>query len=600
MRYLCIPLLVVMLRSASALAAWGPDVELKDQGKGFVLLSNGIIDARVDTPRARITSIKYRELEFCRDGYYSMDGGAAYRTPTGCAYSVKTRSPDMVDIAMKRTWTNEPQAFDIDMHYVLRRGDCGIYVYALLDHPASYPDGRYGEWRFVWKLPADTLEHIFVDDLRQWQMAGSKDRREQTPIKEITKVLTGVRAGQYDCKYDFSTSYYQVGTWGHASDVNKVGAFIVLGSQEFFNDGPTKQDLSAAAGINHIHFGMNHYNGSTVNVPGGQAWRKLFGPFLIYCNSAGTAQACWEDARAKVAVEHAAWPYSWLTNYDPYPLKNQRGTLTGHFRLQDRLKPRVSGVGGWIGLAAPEQGKNWQFDSTSYQFWTRVCADGSFVIPNIRPGKYNLYAFADGEVGEFEQDALEVRAGEAISLPPLTWEPPHHRKTIAWEIGTPDRTAKEFRHGDDYFHAYIWRNFTKEFANPLEYTIGKSDPAKDWNFAQTIYGDAGKPNRWNIHFRLNAAPSGDATLTFAIASAQHGSAKILVNDTEIGTLVPSIQGGNALLRESIHAKYCVEYMTVPAGKLRAGNNVVSLIFGTTNPRAADAHIMYDYLNLELP
>jgi rhamnogalacturonan endolyase len=591
----------IALFSTLALAAEPtPPVTLKTDGKNTVVLSNGLVSATIDTAGASMKKYTYRGFDLLSAGYFSMDGGTNYRTPANCRYSVKVQTPDTVDIAMKRAWSNEPQAFDIDVHYVLRRGDTGIYVYALLDHPAAYPVGGYGEWRYVWKLPDDTLEHIFTDDQRQWAMANSKDKRETTGIKEITKLLTGVRAGQFDCKYDYSVSYYDNGTWGHASDKNKVGAFMVLGSQEFFNDGPTKQDLNAAAGINHIHFGMNHYNGSNVSVPNGTAWQKMFGPFLLYVNHADTAQACWQDAKAQVAKERQAWPYAWLTNNPAYPTKAQRGTVTGTFAVSDPLKPKVTGAGAWIGLAAPEPGKNWQFDSMNYQFWTHVSDAGTFNIPNIRPGKYTLYAFTIGEVGEFSRADIDVRPGQSLDLGKITWTPPHKGTSIAWEIGTPDRTAKEFRHGDDYFHGYVWQNYTKEFPNPIEYTIGKSDPAKDWNYAQTIYGDSGKPNVWNVHFNLDRAPAGDASLTFAIASAQHGSAHVALNGTKLEDLNPSVQGGNALLRESIHAKYCVEYITVPRSAMRAGANTLSLTFGTTNPKSADAHIMYDYIAMELP
>ncbi len=63
------------------------------------------------------------------------------------------------------------------------------------------------------------------------------------------------------------------------------------------------------------------------------------------------------------------------------------------------------------------------------------------------------------------------------------------------------------------------------------------------------------------------------------------------------TITPTVQGGDALLRESIHAKYCVEYATIPTGRLHAGNNTISLVVPADS---ADAHVMYDYLNLELP
>jgi rhamnogalacturonan endolyase len=229
-------------------------------------------------------------------------------------------------------------------------------------------------------------------------------------------------------------------------------------------------------------------------------------------------------------------------------------------------------------------------------------AAGNFKIPFVRPGAYTLSAFLTGAVGEFTQTGVQVGAGTDTPLGAVTWNVPHKGSSIAWEIGVPDRTASKFRHGNDYFHGYVWQNFSKEWPNPLDYTIGKSNPATDWNYAQTAYvqGTQISPWKWRIHFTLAAVPAaGDATLTLAIASAQHASINVYANDESkpVATVKPSIQGGNALLRESIHAKYCVEYVPIPVGKLKPGGNTITLEFPAA--RGADAHVMYDYLNLEM-
>jgi rhamnogalacturonan endolyase len=510
--------------------------------------------------------------------------------------------PDIVDVGMTRVWRNEPQAFDIEIHYVLRRGDSGLYTYALLDHPASYPSAGVSEWRMVWKLSDDLLERIYVDDLRNWEMPGSRDKTERTGIKEIRKVLSGARAGKFDCKYDFNANYWDLGCWGHASNRNKVGAWIVLGSHEFFNDGPTKQDLTAAAGINHIHFGMNHYDGSNIRVAAGKSWRKLFGPFLLYCNyNPQGGEACWADAKARAKTEAAGWPYAWLSGNRDYPAANERGTAAGRFRVSDPLKPAVTGARAWIGLAQPAPGGNWQFDSMHYQDWVKSDAEGKFAVPDVRPGVYTLYAFTDGAVGEFTRRDVRVEAGQTTDLGELVWNVPHRGRRIAWEIGVPDRTAKEFRHGNDYFQGYLWTGFDKEFANPLEYYVGKSDWTKDWNYAQARYGQgyAATGHTWRIHFNLPEVPKGDAVLTLAIASAYRARIVVSVNgERPLTEVTPSVQGGNALLREGIHAKYCVEYVSIPANRLKKGENSISLTLA--NVRSPQSHVMYDYLSLELP
>jgi rhamnogalacturonan endolyase len=238
-----------------------------------------------------------------------------------------------------------------------------------------------------------------------------------------------------------------------------------------------------------------------------------------------------------------------------------------------------------------------------YEYWVKTDAAGNFKIPFVRPGSYTLSAFTTGAVGEFTKTGVQVAAGTNTPLGDVTWDVPHKGSSIAWEIGVPDRTAKEFRHGNDYFHGYVWQNFSKEWPNPLDYTIGKSNPATDWNYAQTAYvqGTQISPWKWRIHFTLGSVPSaGDATLTLAIASAQRASINVYANDESrpLATVKPSIQGGNALLRESIHAKYCVEYVPIPVGNLKTGDNTITLEFPAT--RSADAHVMYDYVNLEMP
>ncbi len=585
--------------------ATGPDVTLTDFGKA-VTLANGILSATIVKSRAAITALQFRGYQMLNEGYYSMDGEPHYRVPARCNYWVKARTPELVDIGMKSKWFKETQAFDIEIHYVLQRGASGLYTYALLTHPAEYPATSYGEWRMVWKLSPDLMEKIYVDDLRRWPMPGAEDFRHETatPIKEIVKINTGPRAGTYDCKYDFNANYWDLGCWGHASDARKIGAWIVLGSHEFFNDGPTKQDLTAASGINHIHFGLDHYNGPGVKMAAGEAWQKIYGPFLLYCNAeAAGADACWHDAQAQAAAEQAAWPYAWLTATPAYPLADGRGSVSGRFNVHDPLKPDLTGANAWVGLAQPPPDGNWQFESTHYEYWTKADLHGDFKISNVRPGTYTLYAFTDGAVGEFSKPEVTVTT-ESAKVGDLDWNVPHHGARIAWEIGVPDRTAKEFRHGDNYFHGFVWTQFANEFSNPLDYYVGKSDWHTDWNYAQTRYARPGEtdavPWKWRIHFQLERVPSGPATLTLAIASAQDARIHVSVNDDRriLATVIPSVQGGNALLREGIHAKYCVEYVGIPPENLKAGENIITLSLPET--RSAASHVMYDYLNLELP
>lgn len=584
-------------------------------------LDNGLVRAVIDKASGRINRYQFAGTDMVDPAnpiYYSFDGGASYEQPSGCVFTVVNQSADSVEVSCKRTWkpgAGYKHAFDIDLRYVLRRGDTGVYAFATLDHPAAYPETGYGEWRIVWKLPRDEttffFERAYVDELRNWEMPSVLDYKKSSPtgIKEIVKLNSGVRAGLYDGKYSYSARYFDIGTWGHASNLNRKGVWFVLGGHDYFNDGPSKQDLTTSESYILMHFGRNHYAGSAVKVAAGEAWRKQYGPFLLYCNQTSTTtdagDALWADARAQVAAEKAAWPYAWLVNPD-HPAAADRGTVTGKLVITDTLNPAVSAAGARIGLAAPEESAgNWQFQSKGYQYWTVADTQGNFTIPAVRPGTYTLYAYNTGAVGEFSKKSVIVTAGKTAALGTVTWSVPHVGRTVAWEIGVPDRSAAEFRHGNDYFQAYLWDTYPKEFSNPLVYTVGTSNPARDWNYVQSAFpaaeGSSDLKNwDWRINFNLGQVPSkGDATLVIAFASVHSPRLWLLVNgDPQPLTRInPPVTGGNALLRQGIHAKYSFVNVTIPVSLLKPGANTFTLRFsGSTQA----AHVMYDYLRLELP
>jgi Polysaccharide lyase family 4, domain III/Polysaccharide lyase family 4, domain II/Rhamnogalacturonate lyase family len=620
-RWLVLPAVFALPAApANIKAQGGPPVTAYMTGKNAAL-ANGIVTATIDPGSATILSLRYQGLEMISQTgrhktiYFSMNGDKGYTGFSGCTFSITTRTSDMVDISCKSVYSPErPKMYpcDVDIHYVLRRGESGLYVYALLDHPAGYPELNANIFRLVWSMPEYQgnwlMEKIYVDAARHWSLPTPADfaKAEATPIKEITKLTTGAWKGKYDCKYMYSANYWDLGCWGFASDRNKIGAWAVSGSHEFFNDGPTLQDLTSASGLFHVEFEMQHYNSSKIVIPKSEVWQKIYGPILLYCNSnPDGADACWADAKRQSEVEQAAWPYNWLHNEHYYPLKNGRGTVAGKFVVRDRLQPDVSGADAWVGLDQPDPGGNWQFDSKHYQYWVHADADGNFSIPDVRPGTYTLYAFTTGAVGEFSKTNTAVKADGTTSLGDVTWNVPHPGASIAWEIGVPDRTAKEFRHGDDYFRPYLWQQFAREFSNPLDYTVGASDWSKDWNYAQCGYLKDGvwTPWKWRIHFALTNVPTaGDATLTIAYADANRGHTEIYVNDENklFKLVTPAIEGGNALIREGIHAKYRVERVPIPVSLLKTGANTITLVVPPGRNNLPFSHVMYDYLNLELP
>ena len=601
----------------------GANVTLSYSG-GNATLANGVITAVIATSSAQVTSYLFygtQMLDTSGRIYYSMDGGTSYENPGNCVYSVTTSNADMVDISCKVTWANNPNrvhAFDIDCHYVLRRGDTGLYAYAILSHPASYPATSVGEWRIVWKLPHSstdwTFERIYVDALRNWYWGTYSDfvSEASTGIGEIKTITTGARAGLMDCKYEYAAEYQKIGCWGHASDTNKIGVWFVLGGYDYLNDGPNMTDLTVAESYLLQHFGRDHFGGSGTSVAAGETWSKIFGPFLLYCNKTTAANhqgdALWADAKAQAAAEISAWPYAWLTNSD-YPADNLRGTATGKIILTDPLKPLLNvSTNTWVGVSQPDPGGNWQFDSKHYQYWVHPDTSGNFSIAHIRPGTYTLSAWTAGAVSEFTLTNVSITVNTTNALGNLNWTNTHPGGQIAWEIGVPDRSAAEFKHGTNYWYPYLWTTYTNDFPNPLTYNVATSNWANDWNYAQPGYL-TGTTNwaqwKWRINFTLTNLPtSGSATMTFGIASIYYGAVDVYVNDesTMTGEVAVNIAGGggggNALIREGIHAKYGFGYQSIPLSALRVGTNTITLIQRSIN--GGFNHVMYDYVNLELP
>jgi rhamnogalacturonan endolyase len=590
-------------------------VTLTQPVPGMYKLANGIVSVTIDGPFATIPSIQYKGEEMISQYgrhnriYWSMDGGTSYQIPNHCICAVKTNNAEMVDVGCKHSYeARDPHAVDIDIHYVLRRGASGVYAYAILTHPASYPSTSIGEWRMVWPTNAKDgdhlLEKIYVDDKRHWLMPtmADQDQAQTMSIKEISLFKTGDWAGKMESKYSYSANYESIGAFGYASDKRQLGAWTVMGNYEYYNDGPLKQDLTALSGAMTHHFGRNHYNGTGIGIAAGEQWSKIFGPFLLYFNSGAPGDELWHDARAQAAREHEQWPYAWLTGVPEYPSAAERGAVTGKLHIADRLKPSQSAAGAWVGLTQPPPGLDFQSESKNYQYWVKASADGSFTIPNVRPGSYTLYAFADGEVGQFSAQNVQVTAAHTNPLGEITWKIPRTGDYLAWEIGKPDRNSTEFRHGDDFFTPYLYKTFSRDFANPLVYTVGKSDYRKDWNYAQSVYvtpDGRQEPWLWTIHFMLDHLPAkGEGALIVALAGSNQTRLQIDLNGQTLQHYEPPLDGGNGLLRQSSYSKYSTLTIPIAMSQLHQGDNTIDL-------RQTDTHrefsvVFYDYLALEMP
>ena len=473
-----------------------------------------------------------------------------------------------------------------------------MYTYSIFTHKAEYPRTSIGEARFCAKLNGKVFDFMTIDANRSKVMPkpGDWDRGKQLNMKEVRRMTTGLYAGQVEHKYDYSAIQFEIPAFGWSSTQHHLGLWFVNPTIEYLSGGPTKVELTghldnnAGAAPTLLNYWRgSHYGGSSCAIAKDEAWTKVIGPFLIYCNSAADHDKLWKDALARAAKEAGAWPYEWVSGVD-YPRKNQRGAATGTIEVVDPLTP-MSRVGNMLVGITPAV--DWQHDAKYYQFWARADEKGHFTIPNIRPGTYTLRAIANGVLGEFSKANVAVAAGKTVELGKLEWKPLRYGKQL-WEIGVPNRSAEEFKHGDKYWVWGLYNEYPKEFPNDVNFIIGKSDWRKDWNYAQPPRD--GKPTTWSIVFALPKTPKGRATLRLAICGSRgRRGILVVVNDKEAGGTGPLLDSG-VMHRDGIRGYWQEKNVVFDASLLKAGTNTIKL----TNPgRSWVEGVLYDYLRLEL-
>ncbi|HWW02390.1 MAG TPA: polysaccharide lyase family protein [Candidatus Acidoferrum sp.] len=564
----------------------------------------------------------------------------------------------------------------------MARGESCLYVYAALKHQPGYPAFGVGEARYCLKLNPDVFDYLSVDADRQRLMPRGYDWDRGAPlnVKEARRMTTGVHKGEAEHKYDYSAVLSETPAYGWSSTRDKVGLWLINPSIEYLGGGPTKAELTGHLDVNpgglptllNMWVG-SHYGGTTISVATNEAWTKVVGPFALYCNSSLTLarsdtnaqRTLWQDALVQAARETGQWPYAWVSDPD-YPPSAERASVSGELVLRDPFAPGATMSNIWVGLAAPDyepsrlglgfgakrlatnspasglpytnaSGRwpayvygraglppyvDWQRDAKFYQFWTRADAQGRFVIRHVRAGTYTLHAIADGMLGEFALTNVTVTAGDNRSLGQLVWTPLRFGRTL-WEIGFPDRTAREFRHGDHYWQWGLYFDYPKEFPKNVNFVIGRSDWRRDWNYVQPprietrnvpAVGEDEEQNEaanqprapfepgdvrsttWSIKFDLREPAHGTATLRLAFCGTHVGChVEAFANGKPIGDtgLLPST---SAMQRDGIRAYWVEKDLSFDANLLTRGTNVIKLL---SHANSWSQGIMYDCVRLEL-
>ncbi|KAE7995405.1 hypothetical protein FH972_000208 [Carpinus fangiana] len=613
-------------------------VSLITQGP-YVILGNGLVKLTILKPQGYITGIKYGGMDNLLDlkssessrGYWvinwSLPGGQdTYQLFRGAEYSVIQMSNDRLEVSFKSTYDPSTPGIklplSVDTRFILKCGVSGFHCYAIYERPPGCQPFDLAQTRMVFKLRREKIMPMPEDLL--------PDTGKQLIVPESVLLINPINPdlkGEVDDKYQYSMDNKDGGVHGWISSGPIIGFWVIFPSNEFGNGGPTKQNLTVHTGPSCLAmFHGTHYIGNDIlaHFEKGETWRKVFGPIFVYLNSTAdvsNAYNLWTDAKKQRLLEEAAWPYDFVSSSYYLPAK-ESGSASGRLFVKDRYvsDSLIPAKSAYVGLSAARTEGAWQIESKDYQFWVEADSNGSFTIKNVIPGVYGLHGWVPGFIGDYlEKAQVTISAGSETQLGHLTFVPLRDGPNVR-EIGFPDRTAigyfvpdvnpmyvnKLFLYSPEKFRQYgLWDRYT-DIHPELDqvFTIGISDPKKDWFFAHTDRKGVDVKylqTTWKIQFNLDSLTSGIYKLRLAIASATRSDFKVHVNYMDVEHLVFQVLNlgtDNTVSRHGIYGLYRLFSIAVSSSLLVKGDNSIFL----TQARGGDAlcGILYDYLRLEAP
>jgi rhamnogalacturonan endolyase len=521
------------------------------------------------------------------------------------------QSDELVEVAFVR----EPAApffFRTALHYVLRRGESGFYIYMTAAHDAQMPAGSITQYAYNLRLAPQYFDYIAVDEERRHISHSIEDEAAADQVMDAT---FGLADGRVVSKYDYSHAIEDddFNLYGWAG--SQAGVWWIQASGEYYGSAPFRVLLTshqtAKTPIIIWQAHCTHRGGYEIEFPPEDEadWKKIYGPAFIYLNAGGDYDALWNDAKIQAATTEEKWPFAWM-QHELFP--SERGEVTGQLIFDDG----TPAVDAWVVLA-PE-GEHWSQENRGYHFWTRTDAEGRFNVQNVRPGRYALFALGADQFYEFERDGVVVAVGGETALGRLSWQEVARGRRI-WQIGTADRSTGEYANGDDFHHWGLWRRYLGDFPQDVNFVIGKSREREDWNFAHWNWYS--RNNAWNIVFDLDEESKGKATLTFGIAVARGHNARgfgandraaelqVWVNDQQVGLVSIASTGGDSYRSARQSTRYSVREVNFDAELLSRGENAISLRHATAHPYVEGEEkgergsgpgcIMYDAIRLEI-
>ena len=567
-------LLLSVLLPTAVMAADG-DVTMSVSGM-TTKMSDGTWSITINS-NGRVSSLQRKGTEFLASNgiYFDYTTSEGNKGLSPSKVTVIKNTAEHCEVLYSATSGNTI----FEQGFIMRKGVPGIYSYVIATGTATSANEPIKEARVCARL-SDTMLNGYVD----WRMNGripsnsemATAEKEENTIQDATYRLTD---GSIYTKYNWA-NYIERDTLHGLCGMsnNYYGLYNIPVSYEWINGGCERQELTVhATSKSPITIQMlqgEHFGGEAMVLNEGE--KKLYGPFLIYTTYSTKPVV---SARNQWAKEVEAWPYQWFEN-DLYP--RERGTVRGHLNVTTGQRNDSVRI-----ILAQEKGKDPLTMMHGYQFWTLTDENGDFELKNVRPGEYNLFAYAKaGEVTDMlEQDNITVSAGDN-DLGAISWTPKKYTQLL-WMIGQNDRRSSEYKFSDALRQYGLWEQVP---AN-LTYTIGQSHENTDWYYAQTNDGT------WTIKFNLDERPTGRVYLTASIAgcASEKATVTVKVNGTQRATWKPGYKDASvyrSAINSGRHYVYTADFLNTG---LKVGENTVTLQISNSGGKNG---ILYDCIKME--
>ena len=462
--------------------------------------------------------------------------------------------------------------------YILRRGDSGYYSYLVAE---GVGDNSLGEARIVYRLDDAKFRYGYVNSRMQGTLpdAAEMKRSEAREVQDATFTLDD---GTIYTKYDWACYVKDDHFHGLIDEADGVGAWTIPVSTEYINGGPMRQDLTVHASdkspliLQMLH--GNHFGPQAQVYATGT--KKIYGPFFFYINK-GTRSDVIDDAAAKATELESQWPFTWFS-HELYP--TERTTVSGCLKVSngyDASPVRVV-------LSQTAEPYN---EGDGYIYWAEMESDGTFTIRNVRPGTYTLtaYALSGGNTSQLTREGIVV-SGANTDLGNVMWRPERFG-TEVFLIGESNRLSDGYKLSD----ADRSYSLYQESPANLTFSVGSSNEAKDWYYAQTKVGT------WTIKFDIDD-PNHPFRLTASVAGAANVTRiNVYVNGTEMANNTWTYQSDGSVYRSAVlSGRYQQHTLDLPAGVLKAGENTIALELSDHNYATSGiAGIMWDCIKLEM-